>query len=375
MQNLSLYIHIPFCESKCNYCNFVSFKKGKCDKEKYINYLIKEIKLNKSKEYLVKTIFIGGGTPSCLNNGDILKISNAIKENFVLDKNVEFTIEANPNSFTLDKAKEYVKAGINRISFGLQSANDKILKSINRIHTKKDFLDAIKVAKQVGLNNINADLLIGLPNQKIKDVKRTIKLITKLKLPHISCYSLILEEKTPLYNKIIAGELKLPSEEKTLKMYDFALKYLQKHNIFRYEVSNFAKSGYECLHNLTYWNLSNYLGLGLNAHSKIANERFENFSNFNEYYLSLDNNKKPIKEINKLNIEDIKEEFIMLGLRKSEGINLQKYKELFAENLEIIKAKEINFLLQNNLIKIVNGNLCATNLGFKVLNQIVLKLI
>ena len=157
MENLSLYVHIPFCESKCNYCNFISFKKNKKCKEEYINYLIKEISLNSNKNYLVKTIFIGGGTPSCLNNGDILKISKAIKENFVVDKDAEFTIEANPNSFTQEKAQEYKKAGINRVSFGLQSANNKLLKIINRIHTKKDFVNAVNLATQAGILTINSD--------------------------------------------------------------------------------------------------------------------------------------------------------------------------------------------------------------------------
>ena len=375
MKDLSLYIHIPFCESKCHYCNFVSFKKSESEKEKNINYLLKEIKLNATKEFLVNTIFIGGGTPSCLNNGDILKISNAIKENFNLSKNLEFTIEANPNSFTIEKAKEYKKAGINRISFGLQSANNKLLKLINRIHTKKDFINAVKIAKQVGLKNINADILLGLPNQKIRDVKSTLKLIIKLNLPHVSCYSLILEESTALYKMVEENKLKLPKDEKTLKMYDFTLKYLQKHKIFRYEVSNFAKAGFKCMHNLTYWNLSNYLGLGLNSHSKIENVRFENFSDFTNYYKCLDENQKPIKEKTQLSLIDQKEEFIMLGLRKSNGINLKEYQNLFNENLEIVKAKEIDFLLKNNLIEIVNNNLFATNLGFKVLNQIILKLI
>lgn len=375
MENLSLYIHIPFCESKCNYCNFVSFKKNKKCKEEYINYLIKEISLNSNKNYLVKTIFIGGGTPSCLNKGDILKISKAIKENFVVDKDAEFTIEANPNSFTQEKAQEYKKAGINRVSFGLQSANNKLLKIINRIHTKKDFANAVNLAKQAGILNINSDLIIGLPNQKLKDVKNTLKLIKKLNILHVSCYSLNLEENTPLFKMVKNGELKLPPEEKTLKMYDFALRYLEKHNVFRYEVSNFAKLGAECKHNLTYWNLSNYLGIGLNSHSKINNQRFENFSDFKSYYNSLDKNQKPIKEKIELTKQDQKEEYVMLRLRTREGINLKEYQNLFNENLEIFKAKEIDFLLKNNLIEIVNNNLFATSLGFKVLNQIIIKLI
>jgi len=375
MENLSLYIHIPFCENKCHYCNFISFKKCESEKENYINYLLKEIKLNASKDYLVKTIFIGGGTPSCLKSGDILRISNAIKENFNISKNLEFTIEANPNSFNLEKAKEYKNAGINRISFGLQTSNDKLLKLMNRIHTKKDFINAVKMAKQEGLKNINADILLGLPNQKLRDIKSTLKLITKLNLSHVSCYSLILEEGTPIFKMVEDNKLKLPKDEKTLKMYDFTLNFLKKHKIFRYEVSNFAKAGFKCMHNLTYWNLSNYLGLGLNSHSKIENVRFENYSDFTNYYKSLDENQKPIKEKTQLELTDQKEEFIMLGLRKSSGINLKEYQNLFNENLEIIKAKEIDYLLKNSLIEIVNNNLFATNLGFKVLNQIILKLV
>lgn len=375
MKELSLYIHIPFCESKCFYCNFVSFNKKEEDKEKYINYLLKEIELNKTKDYLVKTIFIGGGTPSCLKDGDILKIVNKVKENFIIDKNVEFTIEANPNSFNKEKAQEYINAGINRISFGLQSANNKLLKSVNRLHSKKDFINAVTIAKQEGLKNINADIILGLPNQKLIDVKKTLRLIKKMKLTHISCYSLILEENTVLYKKVKENIVKIPTEEKTLKMYDYVLKYLENNNYKRYEVSNFSKSGFECKHNLTYWNLNNYLGLGLNSHSKIENKRIENYSNFIEYYKSLDNNEKPIKEVLKLTTQDIKEEYIMLSLRKTDGINLKEYQTKFNENLEIVKAKEINFLLKNGFIEIVNNHLFASILGFKVLNQIILKLI
>lgn len=375
MKELSLYIHIPFCESKCHYCNFVSFKSSTSEKNKYINSLIREIEINKNKNDIVKTIFIGGGTPSSLNDGDILKISNSLFENFNIDKTVEFTIEANPNSFTKEKAREYKKAGINRISFGLQSTNNKLLKLINRIHTKKDFINCVKLVKNMGFSNINADILLGLPHQKLIDVKNTLNLLLKLKLPHISCYSLILEEETPLYNLIKTGKMKLPNEKKTLKYYNYVLKKLKKHKIFRYEVSNFAKLGFECKHNLTYWNLNNYLGLGLNSHSKIDDIRFENFSDLKNYYEKLDNNEKPIKKETVLIENDKKEEYIMLKLRTREGINLQEYNQLFNENLEKQKANEINFLLKNNFIQIVNTNLFATNLGFQVLNSIILKLI
>ena len=375
MEDLGIYVHIPFCESKCSYCNFVSFKVKEEEKKEYINNLCKEIGLYKNKEVNVDTIFIGGGTPTVCSSEDITKLFNSLNENFNINKNAEITLECNPNSFTEEKAKVYKSCGVNRLSFGLQSANNKLLKTINRVHNKKDFINAIKTAKNIGFKNINADILLGIPNQKLIDVKNTIKLLLKLNITHISCYSLILEENTLLFRQINEGKLKLPKEEKVIKMYDYVVKKLNKHNIKRYEVSNFAKLGYECKHNLKYWNLTNYLGLGLNAHSKINNVRYENFSVLKEYNNSLKGNEKPIKNTTNLTLEDIKEEFIMLGLRKQEGVNLSLYEEFFGERLEKIKAHEVNFLLKNNFIKIVNNNLFATNLGFKVLNQIILNLI
>ena len=374
-ENLSIYVHIPFCESKCFYCDFVSFKKTNEEKEFYVKNLINEIELNKTDNFLVKTIFIGGGTPSCLDENQIAKILDALKNNFCIDKDCEITIEVNPNSFTEEKAEVYKKIGINRISVGLQSSNNKLLKKINRIHTKKDFIESVKLAKKFGIFNINADILLGLPNQTILDVKNTLRLLVKLDIPHISAYSLILEENTVLFNKVKNGEMKLPKEEKTIKMYDFCLKYLKKHGINRYEVSNFCKSGYECKHNLVYWNDENYLGLGLNSASKIRDERFENFADFNSYYDAIKLNEKPIKNKYKLSLSEKKEEFIMLGLRKESGIDLKKYNKNYGEDLLKIKKNEIDFLKNNGFIEISQNNLKATPLGFKVLNQIILNLV
>lgn len=374
-KEIGLYVHIPFCESKCFYCNFVSVKANDEDKNNYILNLLKEIELYKNEDYILKSIFIGGGTPSCLPVGYISKIINKIKKVFVLKKDCEITIEANPNSFNEEKAQEYKKNGINRISFGLQSANNRLLKSINRIHTKKDFINAISIARKAGFENINADMLIGLAGQRFLDVKKTLKLLVKLNVQHISCYSLILEEDTPLYALVKSKKYKLIDEDKVIKMFDFCNKYLQKHNIFRYEVSNFAKKGYECKHNLIYWNNEDYLGVGLNSHSKIDNTRFENFFDFENYYKQLKNNKKPIKNFQKLSLLESKEEFIMLGLRKVEGIDLKKYQELFGENLEKLKSNEIEKLQNFGFIKIQDDFLFATDIGFKVLNQIIVELV
>ena len=376
MEDLSLYIHIPFCESKCNYCSFCSIKGTKEDKRKYVESLIKEIRLSakKYKDYLVKTIYIGGGTPSCLDLGEITKISKAIYSNFNVDGKCEFSTEANPNSLTFEKCIEFKNAKINRVSVGLQSYDNKILKSLNRIHTKQDFVNAISNLKLAGFSNINADIILGTPFMTFFRLKSTLKKLSKLNLPHISCYSLILEEKTKLYNQVKSKEIKIPTDEKTVKFYDFCVKYLKKHGYYRYEVSNFSKLGYECKHNLVYWNLGNYLGLGLSSHSKIGNVRFNNFDNFESYYEALDSGKLPIENENELEMSDIKEEYIMLKLRENSGINLLEYQQKFGEDLLKIKEKQIDFLLKNNFIEKTCENLFATDLGFKVLNKIILEL-
>lgn len=375
MKEMSLYVHIPFCESKCFYCNFVSCKSSKENMEKYVQFLLKEIEFNKNKNFLIKTIFIGGGTPSVLDAKLIEYILIKIRNCFEVAKNCEITIEINPNSFSKQKSEIYKKIGVNRLSFGLQSANNRLLKKINRIHTKNDFICAIKLAKNVGFYNINADILLGLPSQKMIDVKSTLKLLKKLDITHVSCYSLILEENTPLFEMVKSKKVKLVGEEKTVKMFDFCCKFLQKNKINRYEVSNFAKPSFECKHNLTYWNLENFLGLGLNAHSKIDNEEFENFSNFDEYYASIESGKKPIAKKETITKTEMQEEFVMLGLRKTQGIDLSEFKNLFKQDLLVLKQKEIEKFVDKKMLTVENNFLKATNLGFKVLNQIIVELI
>lgn len=377
MQNLSLYIHIPFCESKCNYCSFCSIKATEDEKTNYVDNLIKEIQIasKKYRDFIVKTIYIGGGTPSCLKLGEISKISRAIFSNFNLDKNCEFSIEANPNSLTFEKCIEYKNALINRVSVGLQSYDNKILKSLNRVHTKKDFEFAINNLKLAGFENINADIILGTPFLTIHKLKVTLKKLAKLNLTHISCYSLILEENTKLFTQVKNGDMKLPNEDKNVKFYDFCVNFLKKHGYSRYEVSNFSKPDFECKHNLVYWNLENYLGLGLSSHSKINDVRFNNFSDFEEYYSGLENDKLPIENETKLNFNDTKEEYIMLKLRESFGINLIDFNAKFNENLLETKKKQIDFLVENKFIEISENKLHATNLGFKVLNKIILELI
>ena len=377
MKKLGLYIHIPFCEKKCLYCNFVSYCLGDDVKIKYVQHLIKEI-VNESKkysDYLVDTIFFGGGTPSTLLANQIKSILFALKQNFNVSSDAEITIECNPNSLTEQKLLEYKEAGINRLSIGLQSYNNKLLKTVGRIHSKKDFDTAYTNAVSYGFKNINVDIMLGLPKQKIFDVKNTLKHLIKLGVNHISAYGLILEDETPLKRKIECGEFKLPSEKKSVKMYDFCVKFLKKHRIFRYEVSNFAKNGFESKHNLKYWTGDEYLGLGTTSSSFVNNKRWKNTDSLKIYFDAIDNCKDYYEDIENLSLEDRTEEQIMLSLRTKDGIDLVKFEKQFGYKLQDKKKLEIEKYVTLSMLEIFDSTLRCTDAGFKFLNQIILDLI
>lgn len=384
-KELEIYIHIPFCKSRCIYCNFVSSCEGQIVQENYINALLTEIQAKSQNfiNYCVSTIYIGGGTPSILSYGSIAKIIKQIKKFYNVDKNAEISVETNPNSLSVEKLIEYKSVGVNRLSIGLQSYSNRILKILNRPHTKKDFVKAVKLAKKSGFKNINADILLGIPTQSLFDVKYAVNKLIRLDIPHISAYGLIVEDGTKLAQKISNRELFLPSEEKSIKMYDYVVKKLAKNNIKRYEVSNFAKTGFECKHNIGYWSNVEYIGFGASASSYYNNMRLKNTENLFDYIDILkkyDFNMQnefsfPVVEKEELTFQDKKEEFIMLGLRKSNGISLKEYEESFSENLLTQKESEINKLLKSELIGISNDRLFATNKGFYLLNQIILELI
>ena len=272
MKEIGIYIHIPFCIKKCEYCDFVSY----CNKEKYvpqyINALKKEIKNNINKEYKITTIYIGGGTPSSIEENYIADIIETIKlnmndENLKNFENIEVTIEVNPGTVTEKKLKTYKEIGINRLSIGLQETHDELLKSIGRIHTYEEFLKTYNLARKIGFNNINVDLIIALPNQTIQDIKENLEKIIKLNPEHISVYSLILEEGTPFYNKYNENKIKLPDEELERNMYWYVKNTLENNGYMHYEISNFSKKGFESKHNMNCWNQEEYLGFGVAAHS------------------------------------------------------------------------------------------------------------
>lgn len=373
MKELEIYIHIPFCVRKCKYCNFVSFCKSKQEQERYVDALIKEIENRVVEDTLVTSIFFGGGTPSLLRYEQFERIVEVLKKHYKFSDNLEFTVECNPNSVTKDKLEKYKELGVNRLSVGVQSTNNKLLRLIGRMHTFKDVKYALKSAKEVGFKNINIDLLLSLPKQRLSHVKKDIIKLKKY-VTHFSVYSLILEENTPLYEMVEKGEMELPSERKCVKAYILAKKLLDKAGFTRYEVSNFAKKGYECKHNIGYWEGVDYIGYGVAAHSLIDNVRYENTEDFDKYLKADFISKIPYTK-EKLKLGDMRDEFIMLGLRKSKGISLSEFKSKFNEDLLVTREKRIEFLLDNKMIEINGDMLYATDLGFLLLNQVIVSLV
>lgn len=375
MKQLGIYIHIPFCKSKCSYCDFISFPNMKEKENDYINCLIKEIESQNweelNKNYKVTTIYIGGGTPSFIDEKNIVKVIEKIKNSIKVSENkVEITIEVNPGTVTKEKLKTYKEAGVNRLSIGLQSANNKLLKQIGRIHTFEQFLETYNLAQDVGFKNINIDLMLGLPNQTIEDLKNSLEEVIRLEPNHISVYSLILEEGTPLTNLVEKGEIKLPSEELERQMYWYVKNKLELVGYNHYEISNFAKPGKESKHNLNCWNQEEYLGFGLAAHSYFENKRFSNTDNIEKYIDYFCNNKKEeIKQTHELQtIEDKQKEYMLLGLRKINGVSISKFKEKYVENPIYLFKNQLSKLSEQGLIEIDLDNIKLTQKGLDLAN-------
>ena len=378
-KELSLYIHIPFCNSRCNYCNFVSFVASEQEKLRYVECLKKEIMI-RAKEYnkffTIKTIFIGGGTPSCLINGAIKDILQTIYKHFTVKNDAEITIELNPNTATKEKIEEFVISGVNRFSIGLQCISPLVLKNMGRTHTLDDFNNAVSLIREQGVSNINADMIVGYPGQSEKDTVETAKYLISKNIPHVSAYILSVEQGTPLQFMIDNGTQKLPKEEKLLKTYQAVVNTLSEAGYIRYEVSNFAKPGFVCKHNLTYWTRNEYLGLGVSAHSYIDGVRFFNTENLQSYCQCLETkNKAPVSSVTKLTTAEKKEEAVMLSLRTNEGLSTKAYEEEFHENFLAKHKDQLASFIKLGLLTIDReGNIKATAKGFLVLNKLILEL-
>lgn len=330
MKKLGLYLHIPFCVQKCKYCDFLSAPTNLETMVAYTNALCNEIKQKAGEyhQYVVDTIFIGGGTPSILPEQQMKQICDTIQKNFQLDSNIEWSIECNPGTVTKDKLKTYHESGINRLSFGLQSCNNDELKLLGRIHSYEDFLHSYHLARNAGFNNVNIDLMSALPGQEKESFKDTIRKVIALKPEHISAYSLIIEEGTPFYS--MYGETEL-DEDLDREIYRMTEQELDKAGYEHYEISNYAKPGYQSRHNTKYWKREAYLGLGLGASSMVEDIRWHNETKLSAY---LDMTKEDNRfELDTLTRQDCMEEFMFLGLRMMEGVSQKRFAEIFGETL------------------------------------------
>ena len=379
-KQIGLYIHIPFCKQKCSYCDFCSYAEKQNLISKYIKCLLQEIKevgINnradfengKDDLFSIKTIYIGGGTPSLIESKYIVQIMEEIKSNFELDENVEITIEVNPGTVTLEKLEDYNKAGINRLSIGLQSTHEHLLKEIGRIHTYLDFLDTYRFAREAGFENINGDLMIGLPNQTLAEVQDSIEEIVSMEPEHISVYSLILEESTPLFKKVEEG-LELPDEELERKMYWTVKQTLEANGYNHYEISNFAKQGYESKHNLDCWSQKEYIGFGVAAHSYTNGIRYSNIENLEQYIKNYEEDKTEENLIfhEKQDMEAMQKEYMLLGLRKIDGVSIQEFKIKFVANPVFLYHDKLEKLVNEDLIEIDGDQIKLTNKGLDLAN-------
>ncbi|MCI8352537.1 MAG: radical SAM family heme chaperone HemW [Clostridia bacterium] len=337
-KELGIYVHIPFCAKKCYYCDFISFPNKKEMIKDYIEALKKEIEyvridaLNSIENPEITTIYIGGGTPSFIESKYIVDIIKTIKENFVICKEAEITLEVNPGTVTKEKLQVYKKSGVNRLSIGLQSTNNNLLKQIGRIHTYEQFIDTYNLARGVGFKNINVDLMLALPNQTINVLEDSVQKVIDLKPEHISVYSLILEAGTKLYDLVKNKELNLLDDELEREMYWKVKKKLEQSGYNHYEISNYAKYGCESKHNMNCWEQEEYIGIGLAAHSYVNGIRYSNTEDIDEYIntYKLGKNVKDIITIHeKQNSIDKQKEYMILGLRKIEGVKISSFKNRF----------------------------------------------
>lgn len=371
MDKISLYIHIPFCAQKCLYCDFPSFARKDHLRKAYIEALNKEIisLREKHNNLEINTIFIGGGTPSVLEANELECLLKEVAK-LNMAKDIEYSMECNPGNLTEEKLEVMKKYGVNRISMGLQAKQDNLLKGLGRIHNYKTFKENFLLAKKVGFNNINVDLMFGLPNQSLNEWEETLREIISLEPAHISAYSLIIEEGTAFYNLYENDKLKLPTEEEERKMYHLAKKILEENGFNQYEISNYAKEGKECRHNLAYWNMDNWIGVGSAAASYINGKRIKNISSVEEYINSIKDKGEAVEEIINNSKNDNMEEFMFMGLRKINGIDENEFKNRFSMNINDVYGEILNKYIGEGLLIRESGRIFLSEKGIEISNAI-----
>jgi len=370
---LSLYLHIPFCLSKCPYCDFASIPYDGNLVNNYLSALLSEIKSFSGRK--VDTLYLGGGTPTVLKLEQLDKIIRAVKGHYILTPNCEMTIEANPNTLDQSKSKALRRMGFNRISLGIQSFNDRELKVLGRIHNAAQAIQSFDMLKAGGFENIGLDLIFGIPSQTIKSWKSSLEKAAGLFPQHISTYSLTLEAGTKFYQMRKQGKLRLPSDEKVRQMYLCSIDYLSSRGHRQYEISNFCLPGFESQHNLKYWNHKEYLGFGASAHSFCKNKRWGNTRGVKEYIESMKEKGKAIEFEEDLSKEQLITEAIFLGLRKNDGINLKRFYKDFRVKLENTKEEKINHLMKMGFLLKRGNSLRLTKKALPVADSIIVSLL
>lgn len=363
--SLGLYIHIPFCENKCNYCSFYSFKPNSSQKEKYIQALCTEIKKwGVRNARPINSIYIGGGTPSLLGEGELSSIFSCLRENFEITKDCEITCEVNPNSAN-DFLEYASRLGVNRVSIGIQSANDDELNNLGRLHSFEEAKAIVNKAKRLGISNISVDIMLGLPDSSLKSLKNSAKSILNLKPNHVSAYILKIEEGTP-FSKL-GDNLNLPSDDEVSEQYLFLCDLLKKNGYNHYEISNFALDGFESRHNNKYWLCEEYIGIGPSAHSFYEGNRFY-YSNSLEDFIE---GKEPVFD----DVGGGEEEFVMLRLRLARGLLFKEFENTFGKALSQDFFKTAKLLQKNGLVDLNDNKISLTDKGMLVSNSIISKLI
>ena len=369
----SAYIHIPFCEHICHYCDFNKmFLKGQ-PVEEYLQMLKKEmvLALQKAPTPHLNTIYVGGGTPTSLNIEQLSYLCETIRE--VLPYNseeVEFTFEANPGDLSIEKMHILKEAGVNRISFGVQSFNEALLKAIGRTHKPEDVYTSIEKAQRVGFENITIDLMYGLPGQTMQVFKESLQEALELQLPHYSSYSLIVEPKTVFYNMMQKNKLHLPTQDLEAEMYEVLMEEMEKHGLRQYEISNFAREGFESKHNTTYWNNDYYYGFGAGAHGYVNGERIGNYGPLKKYMEPIRNGELPYMSVHQVPVHEQMEEEMFLGLRKIDGVSFASFTRKFGKNALDVFAEPIQELLERELIEVNDERMFLTHKGKLLGNEV-----
>lgn len=372
---IGIYIHIPFCEKKCRYCDFYSLSNSSLA-EKFVESLCKEIQLVTQNLHSlpVETIFFGGGTPSLLKTKQLEKIANSILRFFDTSELKEFSIECNPGTDFTNKLPEYKSLGATRLSIGVQSFVDSELIFLDRIHNSNEAFLSIQKALDFGFENINADIIFSIPGQTIENLELTLEKLLKLQLPHISAYSLIYEEGTPLYNELKKGKIQKVSEELDFQFFDLIHKTLSEAGYEHYEVSNFAKYKMFCQHNLRYWNRLEYLGLGPSAHSFINEQRFWNIRNLNKYIEALNQDLLPVEYRETLTFEQQVMEKILLGLR-SIGLDFNSFRNVFKIDLTVLANDIFDQWVEKELAIKDTNHIRLTHKGFFLSDSLTIDLL